>query len=78
MADEQGAKPADPAAPLNKAQAEFEKYTKRVQGQQGGAMPVYMVPYPQGGNMGPGWAVPPSVTVASAPATSLPPIMSAT
>ena len=62
MADEQGAKP-DPAAALNKAQAEFEKYTKRVQAQQGGAVPVFMMPYPQGGNMGPGWAVPPSVAM---------------
>jgi hypothetical protein len=50
------AKPDD-AAP-NKAQAEFEKYMKRMQAQ--GGVPGFMMP---SGEVVPGWAVPPSVAM---------------
>jgi len=42
----------------NKAQAEFQKYLKRMQEQ--GAIPGFIMP---GGPSGPGWAVPPSVAM---------------
>jgi hypothetical protein len=63
MANDEAPKPSapDPAAALNKAQAEFQRYTKRVQGQQG--VPVYVMPYPQGADAGPLWAVPPSIAM---------------
>jgi hypothetical protein len=42
----------------NKAQAEFQKYMKRMQAQ--GGIPGFMMP---GGEGAPGWAVPPSVAM---------------
>lgn len=58
MADEtkhdDGDKPGEP----NKAQAEFQKYLKRMQAQ--GGIPGFMMP-----SGGAGWAVPPSVTMMS-------------
>lgn len=56
--------PSDAAATLNKAQAEFQRYVKRMRDQQPGTAPVFMMPYPQGAAM-PGWAVPPSVAMMS-------------
>lgn len=55
--------PADPVAALNKAQAEFQSYVKRVQAQQPGSIPVFMMPSPQRGGAMPGWAFPPSVAM---------------
>jgi hypothetical protein len=55
--NERGAQKAGDTAP-NKAQAEFEKYMKRMQAQ--GGVPGFMMP---GGEGMPGWAVPPSVAM---------------
>jgi hypothetical protein len=62
------AKPSssDAAAPTpNKAQAEFQRYTKRMEGQQPGSAPAIMMPFavPPGSEGAPVWAVPPSVAM---------------
>jgi hypothetical protein len=56
MADETPKPDGDTPKEPNKAQAEFQKYMKRMQAQ--GGIPGFMMP---GG--GPGWAVPPSLTM---------------
>jgi len=68
MANDEAPKPAPAdasASAMNKAQAEFQRYMKRMQGQQPGGAPVFMMPvgfHPGGENI-PGWAVPPSVAM---------------
>jgi hypothetical protein len=57
---------SDAAAPTpNKAQAEFQRYKKRMEGQQPGGAPAVMMPFvvPPGSEGVPGWAVPPSVAM---------------
>ncbi len=62
MADDKAKSGGDTAksgdAGQNKAQAEFQKYMKRMQAQ--GGIPGFMMP---GGEGAPGWAVPPSVAM---------------
>jgi hypothetical protein len=60
--DKNAAAPADVAsASMNKAQAEYQHYLKRVQGQNPGGMQGYIA-MPAGEGV-PGWAVPPSVAM---------------
>lgn len=60
MADDDKTKKPDEPEKLNKAQAEFQKYMKRMQ--EGGA--AFFMP---GGEGMPGWAVPPSVAMMPGP-----------
>ena len=61
--DKNSAAPADTAsASINKAQAEYQRYRKRMQGQNHGGMQGY-VAMPAGNEGVPGWAVPPSVAM---------------
>jgi hypothetical protein len=56
---------AAPAASLNRAQAEFQRYVTRMQTQQPARAPAFMMPMamPAGQDAMPGWAVPPSVAM---------------
>jgi hypothetical protein len=68
MTSDETPKPAsnDAAAPsMNKAQAEFARYMNRIHAQQAGGAPAFLMPmgYLPGGEMMPGWAVPPSVAM---------------
>jgi hypothetical protein len=62
MADDDKKKAGDTAKPddatQNKAQAEFQKYIRRMQAQ--GGIPGFIMP---GGEGAPGWAIPPSVAM---------------
>jgi hypothetical protein len=55
--------PADAAAAsMNKAQAEYQRYLKRMQGQNQGGMQGHIA-MPAGHEGVPGWAIPPSVAM---------------
>jgi hypothetical protein len=61
--DKNASAPADAAsASMNKAQAEYQRYLKRMQGQNQGGMQGYIA-VPAGNEGVPGWAVPPSVAM---------------
>lgn len=59
------APPLSAEEPQNKAQAEFQRYMKRMQAQPAGAASAFMTPvsFLSGGEAMPGWAVPPSVAM---------------
>ena len=67
MAKDESSKPAPAESATttpNKAQAEFERYLKHMQAQQGGMSPLMMpIAVPPGYEAAPGWAVPPSVAM---------------
>jgi hypothetical protein len=68
MANDDVSKPpsADAAAaPMNKAQAEFQRYMQRIHAQQPGGPPGFLMPVglTPGSDAMPAWAVPPSVAM---------------
>jgi len=68
MANDETPKPPSidgAATPMNKAQAEFQRYMNRIHGQQQRGAPALMMPlgFPPSSDAMPAWAVPPSVAM---------------